>query len=223
MTKQIKPCVLLTGFAPFGGETINPSWEAVNQLEGLAVGSLDSHIIHTKELPCEFDNALSELYKAIDKYHPSVVLCVGQAGGRVGISIERVALNVNDARIPDNIGNQPIDTKVIETGPAAYFAKLPIKRLFNMLKNSGIPAEISNTAGTYVCNHVMYGLLHHIETQHLDCQAGFVHIPYLPSQAAHHPGAASMANEMVKKALTLLLNEALAHKDDIKVVAGTTH
>ncbi|WP_462171505.1 pyroglutamyl-peptidase I [Pseudoalteromonas xiamenensis] len=223
MAKQAKPCVLVTGFAPFGGETINPSWEAVNQLEGLAIGRQESHIIHTKELPCEFNSALDALYQAIDKYHPSVVLCVGQAGGRSSISIERVAINVDDARIPDNSGNQPIDTPIVQDGPAAYFTALPIKRILKTLKENGIPSEISNTAGTYVCNHVMYGLLHYFQSQQLSCQGGFIHIPYLPSQAVHHPGAPSMSQEMVKKSLLAILNESLEYKPDLKISAGTTH
>jgi pyroglutamyl-peptidase len=223
MAKHHKPCVLITGFAPFGGESINPSWEAVHQLEGMTVGTDKSHVIHTKELPCEFDNALDVLYKAIDKYHPSAILCVGQAGGRAAISIERIAINVNDARIADNIGQKPIDTPVIAGAPDAYFAKLPIKRMHAALIKHGIPAEISNTAGTYVCNHVMYGLLHYLKNHQLSCPAGFIHIPYLPSQAVNHPGAPSMSQDMVQSALMSLLNEALAHPDDIKLAAGTTH
>ncbi|MFC3032128.1 pyroglutamyl-peptidase I [Pseudoalteromonas fenneropenaei] len=218
-----KPCVLVTGFAPFGGETINPSWEAVSQLEGEAIGLQQSHIIHTKELPCEFDKALVALYQAIDKYHPSLVLCVGQAGGRAAISIERVAININDARIADNAGKQPIDTAVITGGPVAYWAALPIKRLVQALHQAQIPAEVSNSAGTYVCNHVMYGLLHYIDTQQLDCQGGFVHIPYLPEQAVKHSGAASMSASNVQQALKVILTEALANPIDIKLAAGTTH
>jgi pyroglutamyl-peptidase len=223
MAKHHKPCVLITGFSPFGGESINPSWEAVHQLEGQMIGVEKSHVIHTKELPCEFDTALDALYKAIDKYHPSAVLCIGQAGGRSAISIERIAINVNDARIPDNQGQKPIDTPVVAGAPDAYFAQLPIKRMLATLLSQGIPAEISNTAGTYVCNHVMYGLLHYLKSHQLHCPAGFIHIPYLPSQAVKHAGAPSMSGDMVKQALVTLLNEALAHPDDIKLAAGTTH
>ncbi|KAF7773799.1 pyroglutamyl-peptidase [Pseudoalteromonas citrea] len=220
MTNSVKPCVLITGFAPFGGEKINPSWQAVQALEGL---NIDGFAIHTKELPCEFDTSISVLQGAINKYSPHVVLCIGQAGGRADISIERVAINVNDARIADNAGAQPIDTPVVATGPAAYFTNLPIKRIQQALHQSDIPASISNTAGTYVCNHIMYGLMHEITLHHQNIKGGFVHIPYLPSQAVHHNGAPSMSQETVISALKVIVTAAISNKTDLKVTAGTTH
>ncbi|ATD06601.1 MULTISPECIES: pyroglutamyl-peptidase I [Pseudoalteromonas] len=220
MSSYSKPCVLVTGFTPFGGESINPSWQLAQLLEG---ETIEGHLIHTKELPCEFDKSIESLTQAIDKYHPSIVICLGQAGGRCDISIERIAINVNDARIADNAGNQPIDTPVVTHGPDAYFASLPIKSMLSSALQAGVPASISNTAGTYVCNHVMYGLLHYLSTHDLACRGGFVHIPYLPSQAAHHPGAPSMDIDTLVKGIKILLTSAITQKQDIKLVAGTTH
>jgi pyroglutamyl-peptidase len=220
MTKALKPCVLITGFAPFDGEKVNPSWQAVQALEGLNIEGLS---IITKELPCEFDTSIHVLQDAMNKYSPQIVLCVGQAGGRADISVERVAININDARIADNANNQPIDTPVVPRGPVAYFTTLPIKRILLALHQSDIPASISNTAGTFVCNHIMYGLMHDIALNHQNVKGGFVHIPYLPSQAMHHSGAPSMSQETVESALKVIITAAIINKPDLKVAAGTTH
>ncbi|WP_220496083.1 pyroglutamyl-peptidase I [Pseudoalteromonas sp. SG41-5] len=214
------PCVLITGFAPFGGESLNPSWQAVSKLDEYLIAK---HRVIALELPCEFNTSLEVLYKAIEQHHPVLVLCIGQAGGRSEISIERIAINIDDARIKDNAGKQPIDHPVVNNAPAAYFAQLPIKRMLLALQQSEIPAAISNTAGTYVCNHVMYGLLHHINEHEPHIKGGFVHIPYLPSQAVHHNGAPSMSEETVLSALKVMINEAIVAKQDVKVAAGTTH
>ena len=214
------PCILITGFAPFAGESINPSWQAVSRLDDNLIAK---HRVIALELPCEFNRSLALLYQAIEQHHPVLVLCVGQAGGRSEISIERIAINIDDARIKDNAGNQPIDTPVIADAPAAYFANLPIKRMLLALHQGEIPAVISNTAGTYVCNHVMYGLLHHINQHEPHIKGGFIHIPYLPSQALHHNGAPSMSEDTVLSALKVMINEAISTKLDIKVAAGTTH
>jgi len=227
MTKHTKTelkTVLLTGFEPFGGESINPSWQAVKQLHGQTI---NDHQVECVELPCEFGRSLEHLYQAIEKHQPSLVLCIGQAGGRSHISIERVAINIDDARIADNAGNQPVDTAIIADAPAAYFAKLPIKTMFKGLIEAGIPAEVSNTAGTYVCNHVMYGLLHYI-ARHFgendeSIRGGFIHIPFLPEQAVHHSGAPSMSQTTVVTALKLLIENGLSSQPDLKVAAGTTH
>ncbi|BBN81436.1 pyrrolidone-carboxylate peptidase [Pseudoalteromonas sp. A25] len=220
MTKPLKPSILITGFAPFDGEQLNPSWQAVSELEG---EHISGSVIHTKELSCEFDSSLRELHQAIDKYAPQLVLCVGQAGGRPDISIERVAININDARIPDNAGKQPVDTPVIAGAPSAYFTNLPIKRVFMALQQAQIPASISNTAGTYVCNHVMFGLMHLINQHETHVKGGFIHIPYLPSQAIKHANAPSMSLETVVSALRVIITCAMQDKQDVKVAAGTTH
>ena len=214
------PCVLITGVAPLTGELTNPMWQAVTKLDEHLIAK---HRVIALELPYEFDRSLALLYEAIEQHHPILVLCVGQAVGRCEINIERVAININDAHVQDNAAEQPIDQSVIENAPAAYFTNLPIKRILHALRQSEIPAVISNTAGTYICNHVMYGLLHHINQHEPHIKGGFIHIPYLPSQAVHHNGAPSMSENTVLSALKVIINEAISAKEGIKVAAGTTH
>jgi pyroglutamyl-peptidase len=213
--------VLVTGFEPFGGETINPALEAVKQLSGQTIAGYD---VVTEEIPTVFRTSIEAVKAAIEKHRPSLVICVGQAGGRSSISVERVAINVDDARITDNEGYQPIDTPIIDDGPAAYFSTLPIKAIVKRLREAGIPAEVSQTAGTFVCNHVFYGVMHHLANfggaNDHTIRAGFIHIPYLPEQAAHHPGQPSMALETVVKGLTLAIEAAIEHETDIREMGG---
>lgn len=211
------PRILLTGFTPFGGESINPSWEAVRALDGRQIAG---HRVAARLLPTAFDASLRELESAVREIEPAIMLGVGQAGGRSRLSIERVAINIKDARIPDNDGAQPIDEPVIPDAPAAYFSSLPIKAMLAALQADGIPAEISNTAGTYVCNHVAYAMLH-LATQRLGVRAGFIHIPYLPAQAARLPQAASMAQDEVVRGLARALEVAASRADDDRLGAGT--
>lgn len=212
--------VLITAFEPFGGERVNPSWEAVSQLdERMICGAR----VVAKQLPCEFRTSLETLCAAIDELQPDVVLAVGQAGGRSDITVERVGINVDDARIPDNAGNQPIDEAIVEDGPAAYFATLPIKAIVEGIREAGIPASVSQTAGTYVCNHVMYGLLHSLAQQKKPARGGFIHIPYLPEQAVSHPGSASMSAQTVLLALEMALTLSLTVEEDIRLQGGATH
>ena len=211
--------ILVTGFEPFGGETINPSWEVVKQLEGMII--YDCRVV-TRQLPCVFGESLTVLNAAIDELNPAVVIAVGQAGGRVDITVERVGINVDDARIPDNRGQQPIDVAIVPGGPAAWFSSLPIKAMVAAMREKGIPASVSQTAGTFVCNHVMYGLLHKI-SENAEIKGGFIHIPYLPEQAAAHAGAPSMAAQTVKDALEIAITVALRQDCDINVVGGATH
>jgi len=211
--------ILVTGFEPFGGETINPSWEVVKQLEGMII---DDCRVVTRQLPCVFGESLTVLNAAIDELNPAVVIAVGQAGGRVDITVERVGINVDDARIPDNRGQQPIDVAIVPGGPAAWFSSLPIKAMVAAMREKGIPASVSQTAGTFVCNHVMYGLLHKI-CENAEMKGGFIHIPYLPEQAAAHAGAPSMAAQTVKEALEIAITVALRQDCDINVVGGATH
>ena len=211
--------ILVTGFEPFGGETINPSWEVVKQLEGMII---DDCRVVTRQLPCVFGESLTVLNAAIDELNPAVVIAVGQAGGRVDITVERVGINVDDARIPDNRGQQPIDVAIVPGGPAAWFSSLPIKAMVAAMREKGIPASVSQTAGTFVCNHVMYGLLHKIG-ENAEIKGGFIHIPYLPEQAAAHAGAPSMAAQTVKDALEIAITVALRQDCDINVVGGATH
>lgn len=211
--------VLITGFEPFGGERLNPSWEVVKQLNDMEL--VGTRIV-ARQLPCVFGDALEALNAAIDEVQPVMVLAIGQAGGRTDITIERVAINVDDARIPDNQGQQPVDEPIVAGGPAAYFSTLPIKAMVSSMREAGIPAAVSQTAGTYVCNHVMYGLLHRLSGQR-EVKGGFIHIPYLPEQAAAHPGAPSMAASTVLFALELAVSIALQVEHDLKVVGGATH
>jgi pyroglutamyl-peptidase len=211
--------VLLTGFEPFGGEALNPSWEAVRALQGARIGG---HRVEARCLPVVFGDSIAHLRKAIAATKPVLVVCVGQAGGRPQLSLERVAINVDDARAPDNAGQCPVDAAIVADGPAAYFATLPIKRLRAALHRAGIPAEISQTAGTYVCNHVFYGLMHALRARR-GLRGGFVHIPYSPEQAARHAGAASLPTATVTEALRIIVRTALAHADDLPIPVDATH
>lgn len=213
------PTILLTGFAPFNREIINPSWEVVRQFADKQIQA--THTIKVAELACEFGTAISQLQQLLALHQPELVVCIGQAGGRTDISIERVAINVDDARIPDNAGAQPIDQAIVADGPAAYFSSLPLKAIVQALRAQGIPASVSQTAGTYVCNHIFYGLMHYASTHPGIKRAGFVHIPYLPDQACHHPGSASMSLATLEKALLLLLDTCLLQNQDLRISAGT--
>ena len=172
--------VLLTGFDAFGGQTINPSWLVAQALNGEI---LHNHTVVAAQLPTRFDDSYTQLAALLAQYKPALVLCLGLAGGRAAISLERVAINIQDARIADNNGTQPIDVPVVESGPAAYFSTLPIKAMLQALTAAAIAAEVSQTAGTFVCNHVFYTLMHLLE-QHSNSNArgGFVHVPYLQGQ-----------------------------------------
>lgn len=207
--------LLLTGFAPFGGEELNPSWEAVRRLDGERLGDLP---VVAAQLPTEFGAALRVLDELLDRHRPTLVVAVGQAGGRTELSLERIAINVDDARIPDNAGRQPIDEPVVPGGPAAYFSTLPIKAMVHALRAAGFPAAVSQTAGTFVCNHVFYGLQHRL--QGTGVRGGFIHIPYLPAQAANQPGAPSMALETLVAGLRLALTCAATTQADLREGGG---
>jgi pyroglutamyl-peptidase len=210
--------VLLTGFEPFAGETVNPSWQAVRLLDGTRVGG---HRVAVAELPCAFAASLPALRRALRKHDPRVVVATGLAGGREGISLERIAINVIDARIPDNAGAQPIDVPVVRTGPAAYFSTLPLKASLQALQADGIPAHVSQTAGTYVCNQVFYGMMHALRRRPAT-RAGFVHVPWLPDQARAHrqPG---MPLEHIVRALEIIVDAALTTRQDRRIPGGNEH
>ena len=198
------PRILLTGFDPFGGEDINPSWEAVHTLDGRRIGG---HLVVARQLPTAFAGSLRALKAALREVQPAILLGVGQAGGRHQLSIERVAINLQDARIPDNAGAQPIDEPVIAGAPVAYFSTLPLKAMLAALHDAGLPAGISHSAGTYVCNHIAYAMLH-LATTRRGMRAGFIHIPYLPAQAARLRGEPSMAQADVERGLLIALRTA---------------
>ncbi|OGB40295.1 MAG: pyroglutamyl-peptidase I [Burkholderiales bacterium RIFCSPLOWO2_12_67_14] len=215
---QPRPRVLLTGFDPFGGATLNPSWLAVQALHGRR---LLGHTLMAARLPTVFGDSLRTLPALLAQHRPALVVCVGQAGGRSALSLERIAINVDDAPIADNAGAQPIDTPVAPGAPAAYFSTLPIKAMRAALRREGLPAEVSQTAGTFVCNHVFYGLMHALATQPelRHTRGGFVHVPWLPEQ-----GTPSMALDDVVRGLRVALRCALENRPQTpELGAGATH
>lgn len=208
--------ILLTGFEPFGGEASNPSWDAVKQLDGWQPD--EETVVRARQLPCVFTQSLSVLDAELTALDPALVLALGQAGGRTTFSLEKVAINYNDARIADNQGQQPLATATADDGPAAYFSTLPLKHLVQQLRLNGIPAEVSFSAGTFVCNHVFYGLMHALAAKP-QVRAGFIHIPYSPEQAAHHQSA-SMSTALVVEALKICIQLSLLQQPDILLATG---
>ncbi|ADO76535.1 pyroglutamyl-peptidase I [Halanaerobium praevalens] len=208
--------VLVTAFDPFGGEAINPAFEAVKILEDQIAGAE----IIKKEIPTVFEKSIEALEKYIEAEKPDITICVGQAGGRYKLSVERVAINVDDARIEDNEGNQPIDTKIFAEGANAYFAELPIKAMVKEVTDHKLPAEVSNTAGTFVCNHLMYGLLYLIDKKYPEMKGGFIHVPFIPEQVIDKKEKASMSLANIKEALTYALKGAVENDEDITKSGG---
>ena len=211
--------VLLTGFEPFNGADVNPSWEAARALDGWSGPGFQ---VAARELPCVFGRANLALFDAIDALQPDIVIAVGQAGGRHEISVERVALNVDDATIPDNAGQQPVDATIADGGPAAYFSTLPIKAIVKALRLRGFPAGVSQTAGTFVCNHVFYGLMQHAQGRAL--KGGFIHVPFLPQQVADRADSApSMALNDIIDGLRIAVEVAVGVDTDVAETGGATH
>ena len=210
---RAKP-ILVTGFEPFGGERINPSAEVARALHGRTIGGAPVMGI---VLPCVFGAAIHALRHAIDTQRPQLVLALGQAAGREGFTLERVAINLDDARIVDNAGAQPIDEPVVARGPAAHFTTLPIKAMMAALRDAGHPASVSYSAGTFVCNHVFYGLQHALKRRRC-VRSGFMHLPCLPEQAAPHQPSLALA--AIIDGVGIALATALAVRDDLVVSAG---
>lgn len=202
------PVVLVTGFEPFGGEAINPSWEVARLLDGELVAGAR---VVARPLPCCFGEAAVVLRQHLESLRPVGVLALGQAAGRLDFSIERVAINVDDARIADNASAQPIDTPIEPGGPAAYFATWPIKAMVAGLRAAGLPASVSNTAGTFVCNHVFYALMHALRDRP-EVRAGFMHLPLLPEQAARLTGQPSMPLALMRDGVREALRVGLCHR-----------
>lgn len=212
-----KARILLAGFEPFDGEVVNPSWQVALCLHRRQVLG---HRVQAVELPCAFGAALDALDEALARWQPALVLALGQAGGRSALSIERVAINVDDARIADNAGARPIDTPVVPRGPAAYFSTLPIKAMAAAIQAAGIPAAISQSAGTFVCNHVFYGLQHRL--RRTPVRSGFMHLPLLPQQAAARAGQPSLTLAQMRQGTLIALATALRHTGrDAKIARGT--
>ena len=209
--------VLVTGFHPFGGETSNPSWD----LCGLLPKSIDGMRVETVSVPCEFRRCIEVVAAAIERHHPSIVICVGQAGGRAHVSVERVAINVDDARIADNAGNQPIDEAIAAGGPPAHFATVPVKAMALAIRAAGIPAEVSNTAGTFVCNHLMYGVLHYLAASGSRARAGFIHVPYSEQQVVDKRAVPAMAVATMARAIEAAIAAARRHRQDVPAAEGS--
>jgi len=210
--------ILVTGFEPFDGESINPALEAVMRLKD----HYENTTVIKASLPVVFYKSLSILETLIEKHDPDVILCIGQAGGRTHVSIERVGINIDDARIPDNEGQQPIDYPIIENSPAAYFSNLPIKAITNAIQLQGIPATVSNSAGTYVCNHVMFGLMDLIAQKYPQKRGGFIHVPYVPEQVVSQANMPSMSLNDIVTAIEIAIATAEHIQKDITFGAGTT-
>lgn len=213
--------ILITGFDPFGGESINPAIEAVRLLPDTIKGAE----IEKLEIPTVFHKSAKVVRQKMEEYQPDVVLNIGQAGGRMGLTPERVAINQDDARIPDNEGNQPIDVPIQEDGQAAYFSKLPIKAMVEAMKEVGIPASVSNTAGTFVCNHIMYQTLYLVDKEFPNVQAGFMHIPYMTEQVIDKPGQPAMSLIDMARGVEAAIEAIVDYQDkaDIQTPGGATH
>lgn len=208
--------VLITGFDPFDDEAINPAWEAVNALPDV----IDGIEVIKVQIPTVFKKSAKKLFETIEAVKPDAVICVGQAGGRFDFNVERIAINVDDARIPDNEGNQPIDEKIFEDGENAYFATLPIKAMVEEARKAGVPASVSNTAGTFVCNHIMYSLLYYISKNNLNIRGGFIHVPYIAQQVIGKKNMPFMEVTTITKGLEASIRSLKDHDVDIKVIGG---
>ena len=209
--------ILVSGFDPFGGEKINPAIESVKLLPDEIK---DAKIIKL-EIPTVARKSLKKLEEVIETEKPDVVINIGQAGGRTDISVERVGINIDDFRIKDNEGNQPIDEKIAEDGPDAYLVTIPIKAMVQKMIENKIPASVSNTAGTFVCNHVCYGMAHLASTKYPNMRTGFIHIPFLPEQVINKKNTPSMELNTIVKGLIAAIEAIVKNDKDIKETGGT--
>lgn len=208
--------ILLTAFDPFGGNKVNPALEAVKLVNDTVAGA---EVIKL-EVPTVFKKSIEKVTAAMQEHQPYAVLCIGQAGGRYALTPERVAINLDDARIRDNEGNQPIDTPIFEDGKPAYFASLPIKAMVQAIKEAGLPASVSNTAGTFVCNHLMYGVLYHIEKSFPGMNGGFMHVPYIPQQVVNLADTPSMSMTDIARGIEAAISAIVSNETDIRAIGG---
>ena len=212
--------LLLTAFDPFGGSPINPALEAV-KLVADQIGDVE---IVKLEVPTVFGKSVATVAAKMAEVQPDAVLCIGQAGGRYDLTPERVAINLDDARIQDNEGNQPIDVAIFEDGAPAYFSNLPIKAMVAKIREVGLPASVSNTAGTFVCNHLMYGVLYHIAKSYPGMKGGFMHVPFVPSQTVNRPTPApSMCERDIARGIEAAIAAIAENETDITAAEGRTH
>lgn len=209
--------ILVTGFDPFGGEKINPAFEVIKKLKD----KIEEAEIIKLQIPTAFYSSTNKIVEKMKEVKPDVVLMIGQAGGRFDVTVERVGINLDDARIPDNENQQPVDKAIDEEGQSAYFATIPIKAIVQEIRAKGIPASVSNTAGTYVCNHVMYGVLNHIYKNNLDIKAGFIHIPFLLEQVVTKPNTPAMSLEAMVKAIEASLEAIVKYDKDMNITEGS--
>ncbi len=208
--------VLLTGFDAFGGEPVNPAEEAVKMVSSQIGGAEVIKVI----IPTVQAKSVQAIEKAIEEHNPDIVISIGQAGGRFDITPERVAINIDDYRIKDNEGNQPIDAVIEEDGQAAYFSNLPVKAMVKHMNANNIPASLSNTAGTFVCNHVMYGILYMIDKKYPGMKGGFIHIPYMTSQVMDKKNTPFMSLTEIVRGLELAIEACVLYDKDIKEIGG---
>lgn len=212
--------VLVTGFEPFGGDAINPSWEVAKALDGSRLG--DGALIRAALLPCAFDAVQQALEAAIEVHRPRLLIALGLAGSRTELGVERVALNWCDARMADNAGQQPMDQPVVPGAPMAYLSPLPVKAMAQAMREVGAPATVSYTAGTFVCNQVLYLLAHGMQTRWPQLRAGFIHVPGLPGQGGiSAPGFAGIPLSLQAKAVRAALEAAWLQTEDVAMVGGT--
>ena len=190
--------ILVTAFDPFGGESVNPAQQAVE----LLADEIEGKMIRKLVIPTVFGRAAELVIEAMNTIRPDAVICVGQAGGRRAVTPERVAINVMDANIKDNVGQQPVDEPIVPGGPAAYFSTLPVKTMVAAIRDAGLPGDISNSAGTFVCNSLLYSVLHHAAEHMPETRAVFVHVPYIPEQTVGKENVPSMPLEDIVRALS---------------------
>ena len=199
--------LLLTAFEPFAGESINPSLEAARQMKRV---DFTGTAVHVAELPVDRYRAVELALEVIHSIKPDIVIMLGEAGGRHRVNPERVAINVDDYRIADNAGNQPKDEPIVEGGPVAYFSTLPIRAITERIINAHIPAAISNSAGSYLCNRLFFSVMHAITVEGLNAKAGFMHLPYLHDQAMNkYPDVPSLSRESIVEAVRIAIEVSL--------------
>ena len=208
--------LLLTAFTPFDGERINPALEAVKLVKD-KIGNLK---IIKLEVPTVFGKSIDTVREAIERERPDFVLSIGQAGGRAEITPERVAINLDDARIPDNEGNQPIDEPIFPDGENAYFSTLPVKAMVEAIRKEGLPSSLSNTAGTYVCNHLMYGVLYYLDKRPR-MKAGFIHVPYIPEQVKDKKDMPALPLSDIVRGLEAAIQAVEENELDLKKAFGS--
>jgi pyroglutamyl-peptidase len=209
--------VLVTGFEPFGGDAVNPSWEVCERLPA----SIGGMRVEVCRVPCEFRRAIEVVAGAIERHRPTLVVSLGLAAGRTHIGVERVAINVDDARIEDNARAQPVDEPIAAGGPPAYFSTLPVKAMVAAMRRAGVPAEVSNSAGTFVCNHLMYGVLHFLAASGKRARAGFVHVPASEEMVLEKRAVPSMSIATMVRGIEVGIAAALGHARDVRVAEGS--